>query len=100
MEGAGILYDGDYVVIRSQQDATNGEIVAALVDGDEATVKQFERQGDTVVLRLGESGLSAHGFRGRRADHRQGRRRATSHSLTLGALPATRHQPCRSVSLM
>ena len=46
---AGIL-DGDYVVIRSQQDAANGEIVAALVDGEEATVKRFERAGDTVRL--------------------------------------------------
>lgn len=49
MEGAGIL-DGDYVVIRSQQDAVNGEIVAALVDGEEATVKRFERHGDIVRL--------------------------------------------------
>ena len=49
MEGAGIL-DGDYVVIRSQQDAVNGEIVAALVEGEEATVKRFERQGDIVRL--------------------------------------------------
>ncbi len=49
MEGAGIL-DGDYVVIRSQQDAVNGEIVAALVDEEEATVKRFERRGDTVHL--------------------------------------------------
>ena len=49
MEGAGIL-DGDYVIVRSQQDATNGEIVAALVDGEEATVKRFERSGATVRL--------------------------------------------------
>jgi repressor LexA len=49
MEGAGIL-DGDYVVIRSQQDARNGEIVAALVDEEEATVKRFERNGTTIRL--------------------------------------------------
>jgi repressor LexA len=49
MEGAGIL-DGDYVVIRSQQDAVNGEIVAALVDEEEATVKRFEREGSTIRL--------------------------------------------------
>jgi repressor LexA len=46
---AGIL-DGDHVVVRSQPDASNGEIVAALVDGEEATVKRFERRGATVVL--------------------------------------------------
>ncbi len=49
MEGAGIL-DGDYVIVRSQKDAANGEIVAALVDGEEATVKRFERSGATVRL--------------------------------------------------
>ena len=49
MEGAGIL-DGDYVVIRSQQDAVNGEIVAALINDDEATVKRFERDGTTIRL--------------------------------------------------
>ena len=49
MQGAGIL-DGDYVVIRSQQDAANGEIVAALVDGEEATVKRFEKHGNLVRL--------------------------------------------------
>ena len=49
MEGAGIL-DGDYVVVRSQDAAANGEIVAALVDDEEATVKRFERDGHTVRL--------------------------------------------------
>lgn len=49
MVGAGIM-DGDYVVIRSQKDARDGEIVAALVDGDEATVKRLERRDGTVVL--------------------------------------------------
>ncbi len=45
MTGAGI-YDGDYVIIRQQQTAENGEIVAALL-GDEATIKRFflEKEG-------------------------------------------------------
>ena len=45
----GIL-DGDYVVIKQQSEARNGDLVAALVDGEEATVKRFERKGDTVTL--------------------------------------------------
>lgn len=49
MIDAGIL-DGDYVVIRRQPDAANGEIVAALVDGEEATVKRFERRPGLVRL--------------------------------------------------
>jgi repressor LexA len=49
MIDAGIL-DGDYVVVRSQSDARDGELVAALVDGDEATVKRLERRPGAVVL--------------------------------------------------
>jgi len=49
MEGAGIL-DGDYVVVRRQPDAVDGEIVAALVDGEEATVKRLRRRGGHVEL--------------------------------------------------
>lgn len=45
----GIL-DGDFVVVRQQSDARNGDTVAALVDGEEATVKRFERRGDIVTL--------------------------------------------------
>jgi repressor LexA len=49
MIDAGIL-DGDYVVVRSQPDALDGEIVAALVDEEEATVKRLRRSGSTVIL--------------------------------------------------
>lgn len=42
MINAGIL-DGDYLVVRSQPDAQNGEIVVALID-DEATVKRFYKE--------------------------------------------------------
>ena len=44
------IFDGDYVVIASQKDAQDGEIVAFLVDGDEATVKRLERKDSTVIL--------------------------------------------------
>lgn len=45
---AGILH-GDYVVVRRQPDASNGEIVVALL-GDEATVKRFFRENGRVRL--------------------------------------------------
>ncbi len=45
----GIL-DGDFVVIRQQAEARNGDTVAALVNGEEATVKRFERVGEVVTL--------------------------------------------------
>ena len=44
------IFDGDLVVVRRQADAANGDIVAALVDGEEATVKRFRRDGSDVVL--------------------------------------------------
>ncbi len=49
MVEAGIL-DGDYVVVRRQPDARDGEIVAALVDGEEATVKRLRRTANAVIL--------------------------------------------------
>lgn len=49
MLGAGI-FDGDLVVVRRQPDARNGELVAALIDGEEATVKRFRREDDRVLL--------------------------------------------------
>jgi repressor LexA len=48
MVNAGILPD-DYVVVRPQDTATDGEIVVALV-GEEATVKRFFREDDHVRL--------------------------------------------------
>lgn len=45
---AGIL-DGDFVVVRQQSTATNGDIVVAMID-EEATVKRFFREGERVRL--------------------------------------------------
>jgi repressor LexA len=52
MTGAGIL-DGDVVVVRGQDDAEDGDVVAALLPGpaeDEATVKRLRRRRGTVML--------------------------------------------------
>ena len=49
MIDAGIL-DGDFVVIRRQSSCADGEIVAALVDGEEATVKHLRHEGARVRL--------------------------------------------------
>ncbi|MFT3875025.1 MAG: transcriptional repressor LexA [Propioniciclava sp.] len=43
------ICDGDYVVVRQQPDANNGDIVAAMIDG-EATVKTFKRTPGQVWL--------------------------------------------------
>ena len=49
MIGAGIE-DGDIVYIREQPEVETGEIAAVMVGEDEATLKQFKRVGDTVLL--------------------------------------------------
>jgi repressor LexA len=46
---AGIL-DGDTVIIRNTSSAIPGDIVVALVDGEEATLKRFRRKGASIAL--------------------------------------------------
>lgn len=43
------MFDGDYILVRQQRDAQNGDIVVALLD-DEATVKRFFRDNGKVRL--------------------------------------------------
>jgi repressor LexA len=50
MKGIGIL-DGDLVICEPRQYAQNGEIVVALIDGEEATVKRFFLHDDHIELR-------------------------------------------------
>ncbi len=47
----GGIFDGDYVVVRSQPSAENGDIVVAGIPGEEATVKTFVRRRNKLVLR-------------------------------------------------
>ncbi len=51
---AGIL-DGDTVVIRRQETASTGEIVVALIDDEEATLKRFRRRGTSIALEAANS---------------------------------------------
>ena len=44
------IFDGDFVVVRHQATANNGDIVAALLDGEEATVKTFKKRDGQVWL--------------------------------------------------
>jgi len=49
MIDAGIL-EGDYVVVRRQPDANDGEIIVALGEDEEATVKRLRREDGKVIL--------------------------------------------------
>ena len=44
------INDGDYAIIKRQSSANNGEIVVALTDENEATLKRFRKRGDTIAL--------------------------------------------------
>ena len=44
------INDGDYAIIKKQSSANNGEIVVALTDENEATLKRFRKRGDTIAL--------------------------------------------------
>jgi repressor LexA len=49
MINAGIL-DGDYILVREQKDANNGDIVVVLIDNEETTVKRFYKEKNVVRL--------------------------------------------------
>lgn len=49
MINAGI-FDGDHVIIKKSDTANNGEIVVALVMGEEATLKRLRRKGASIAL--------------------------------------------------
>ena len=49
MINAGIL-DGDTVIIQESETANSGEIIVALVDNNEATLKRLRRRGDSIAL--------------------------------------------------
>ena len=44
------INDGDVVVIREGPTANNGDIVVAIVEGNEATLKRFRRKGNMIAL--------------------------------------------------
>jgi len=44
------IADGDYLIVESRSTATNGQVVVALVDGVDATVKRFHQEGDSIRL--------------------------------------------------
>jgi repressor LexA len=44
------IFDGDTVIIRNANTASPGEIIVALVDDEEATLKRFRRKGASIAL--------------------------------------------------
>jgi repressor LexA len=61
MIDAGIL-DGDYVVVRHQVDAENGDVVVAGLPDEEATVKSFARKRGKIVLTPANASMAPMSF--------------------------------------
>jgi repressor LexA len=57
------INDGDIVVIREQDTADNGDIVVALVEGQEATLKRFRRRGAAIALEAANPAYETRVFR-------------------------------------
>ena len=49
------IHEGDWVIIRSQNTAHNGQIVVALVDQEEATLKRFRQNPDATISLIPEN---------------------------------------------
>lgn len=56
------IFDGDYVVVRQQDTAQNGDVVVAGIPGEEATVKTWQRKGNKVLLIPANARLSPMAF--------------------------------------
>ena len=57
------INDGDIVVIRETRTAENGDIVVALVEDQEATLKRFRRNGRTIALEAANPAYETRLFR-------------------------------------
>lgn len=57
------INDGDVVVIRETAVADNGDIVVALVEGHEATLKRFRRNGNAIALEAANPAYETRVFR-------------------------------------
>ena len=57
------INDGDVVVIRETSVADNGDIVVALVEGHEATLKRFRRNGNAIALEAANPAYETRVFR-------------------------------------
>ncbi|MEQ1726503.1 MAG: transcriptional repressor LexA [Sphingopyxis sp.] len=56
------IFDGDYALIKKVDTARDGEIIVALVDGQDATLKYFHRDGRTIRLEPANAAHSAQNY--------------------------------------
>lgn len=64
------IYEGDIVYVDMDAEIENGDIVVALVDGENATIKRFYRRGENIVLKPENSTMKELVFRPENKDFR------------------------------
>ena len=57
------IFDGDTAIIQSSNTAENGEIIVALVEGHEATLKRLRRKGEMIALEAANASYETRIFR-------------------------------------
>ena len=57
------IFDGDTAIIQSGNAAENGEIIVALVEGHEATLKRLRRKGEMIALEAANASYETRIFR-------------------------------------
>lgn len=62
------IYDGDTVIIRRCHSADNGDIVVALVEKEEATLKRLRKKGSTIALEAANAAYETRIFRPEQVD--------------------------------
>jgi repressor LexA len=62
------IRDGDYVIVERRRKAHNGEVVVALIDGEEATLKTFRQEGARVRLIPANKSMKPMVFAARRVE--------------------------------
>ena len=57
------IHDGDTVIIRHADSAENGDIVVAIIDNEEVTLKRLRRKGNSVALEAANKNFETRIFR-------------------------------------
>ena len=87
------IFDGDTVIIRNASTATPGEIVVAIVDDEEATLKRFRRKGASIALEAANPAYETRIFGPDRVSVQRQAGRADPALLIFPALPGQYSTP-------
>ena len=90
------IFDSDTVVIRKQDTAETGDIVVALIDDEEATLKRLRKRGASIALEAANPAYETAHIRSRPGPHSGQARQPRSQILNLwrGSRPTAKSKVC------